>query len=155
MGRALAPISQLVATWKTFSSARIAYFKLNELLNEFQASDEKISLPAPKGKITLENLILVPPLGDKPVLKGINLNINPGEIVGVIGPSAAGKSSIAKAITGVWRANNGYVRIDGADINHYNRDELGVHIGYLPQDIELFEGTVAENISRFRDEDTK
>ncbi len=152
LGRALAPISQLVATWKTFSSARIAYRNLNELLDEFQAPREKTKLPPPEGNITLEKLVVLPPLGEMPVLKGVNLSIKAGETVGIIGPSAAGKSSMAKAITGVWRANNGHVRIDGADITQYNRDELGVYMGYLPQDIELFEGSVAENIARFRDE---
>ncbi len=140
LGRALSPISQLVATWKTFSSARISYHKLNELLDEFEAPQQRISLPKPKGKISLENVVVVPPLSETAVLKGIKLEINPGDCVGIIGPSAAGKSSIAKTMTGVWKANSGYVRIDGAEIAHYNRDELGVHIGYLPQDIELFRG---------------
>jgi PrtD family type I secretion system ABC transporter len=153
LGRALAPISQLVATWKTFSSARMAYYKLNELLDEFEAPKQKLPLPEPEGRVTLESVVVVPPLGETAVLKGVTLKIESGESVGIIGPSAAGKSSIAKTVTGVWKANNGYVRIDGAEIDHYNRDELGVHIGYLPQDIELFEGTIAENISRFRDEE--
>jgi ABC-type protease/lipase transport system fused ATPase/permease subunit len=102
--------------------------------------------------IRFENVYTVPPLGKTAVLKGIDLQINPGEMVGVIGPSAAGKSSFAKTAVGVWAPSNGHIRIDGADIHQYNRHELGKHIGYLPQDIELFEGTIAQNISRF-DED--
>lgn len=153
LGRALAPISQLVATWKSFSSARVSYRKLNDLLLEFQESQEKLSLPDPHGRIDMENVVLAPPLAEKPVLKGISLAIEPGDTVGIIGPSAAGKSTIAKAIVGVWHPMSGHVRIDGADVRQYNRDELGQHIGYLPQDIELFEGTIAENIARFREED--
>jgi PrtD family type I secretion system ABC transporter len=153
LGRALAPISQLVATWKSFSAARIAYHKLNDLLLEFDEHHEKLSLPDPHGRIDLENVVLAPPLAEKPILKGVSLVIEPGDCVGIIGPSAAGKSTIAKAMVGVWHPNSGYVRIDGADIAQYNRDELGQHLGYLPQDIELFEGTIAENIARFRDED--
>jgi len=153
LGRALAPISQLVATWKSFANARVSYRKLNELLLQFEEHNEKLSLPAPEGKIEFQNVVVVPPLGKTPVLKGVNLIVNPGECVGVIGPSAAGKSTLAKTAVGVWHPVNGTVRIDGAEISHYNRDELGEHIGYLPQDIELFEGTIAENIARFRSED--
>ena len=153
LGRALAPISGLVSTWKSFSAARQSYKKLNELLNEFEEPKEKISLPAPKGKVTMENVVVIPPLAEKPVLKGISLNIEAGESVAIIGPSAAGKSTIAKAVVGVWRPASGHVRIDGADISQYNKDELGEHIGYLPQDIELFEGTIAQNIARFTDAD--
>ncbi len=153
LGRALAPISQLVASWKTFSNAKISYKRLNDLLLEFDEMEERISLPTPEGKIEFQNIVVVPPLAQKPVIRNVSFTINPGESVGVIGPSAAGKSTLAKAAVGVWPVVNGSVRIDGADIKHYNRDELGEHIGYLPQDIELFEGTIAENIARFRSED--
>jgi len=152
MGRALQPVSQIIGGWKQFTGARIAYEKLTSLLRDFPKEEEKLSLPDPKGTIRFENVYTVPPLGKTAVLKGINLQINPGEMVGVIGPSAAGKSSFAKTAVGVWAPSNGNIRIDGADIHQYNRHELGKHIGYLPQDIELFEGTIAQNISRF-DED--
>ncbi len=152
MGRALQPVSQIIGGWKQFTSARIAYGKLNSLLLDFPEETEKLALPEPKGIITFENVVTIPPLGKKPVLKSINLQINCGEIVGVIGPSAAGKSSFAKTAVGVWQPSNGHIRIDGADIHQYNRIELGKHIGYLPQDIELFEGTIAQNISRFEEE---
>ncbi len=153
LGRALAPISQIVGTWKQFTSARQAYQKLNELLKEFDEPQKRLSLPDPKGNITFEKVFVVPPMSKNPVLKGVNLAIEPGECVGFIGPSAAGKSTIAKAAVGVWPTATGTVRIDGAEISHYNKDELGKHIGYLPQDIELFEGTIAENISRFTEAD--
>ncbi|MEA3492508.1 MAG: type I secretion system permease/ATPase [Campylobacterota bacterium] len=152
LGRALQPISQIVGGWKSFTTARIAYDKLNQLLIEFPADTERLSLPDPEGVIRFENVVIVPPLGKIPVLRGINLQINPGEIVGVIGPSASGKSSFARASVGIWQPANGHVRIDGADIHQYNNIELGRHIGYLPQDIELFEGTIAHNISRFEED---
>lgn len=151
MGRALQPVSQIIGGWKQFSSARIAYHKLNQLLLDFPKEEDKISLPEPQGTITFENVVTIPPLGKKPVLRGISLQIKPGEMVGVIGPSAAGKSSFAKTAVGVWEPSNGHIRIDGADIHQYNRTELGKHIGYLPQDIELFGGTIAQNISRFKE----
>lgn len=151
LGRALQPITQIVATWKSFTNAKIAYKKLNELLIEFPEEKEKLTLPDPQGIIRFENLFAIPPLGEKPVLKGVNLQINKGDVVGVIGPSAAGKSSFAKTAVGVWHPSAGHIRIDGADIHQYSSVELGKHFGYLPQDIELFEGTIAENISRFEE----
>ncbi len=152
MGRALQPISQIVSTWNNFTSARISYQKLNELLVEFPQEGEKTALPEPKGFIQFENVTIVPPLSQKAVLGGINIQIEPGEVIGVIGPSAAGKSSFAKAVVGVWQPAMGRIRIDGADIHQYNSDDLGEHIGYLPQDIELFEGSIAQNIARFHED---
>lgn len=151
LGRALQPITQIVGTWKSFTNAKIAYTKLNDLLIEFPEEDEKLSLPEPQGVIRFENVMTVPPLGKIPVLKGVSLQINPGEMVAVIGPSAAGKSSFAKTAVGVWQPASGHVRIDGADIQQYNTVALGKHLGYLPQDIELFEGSIAQNISRFEE----
>lgn len=153
LGRALAPISQLVGSWKSIVNARQSYRRLNELLERYEGEKEKLSLPAPKGRIACENVMVRPPHTEKPVLKGINLLIQPGECVGVIGPSASGKSTLVRTLLGLWKPFNGHVRIDGADVDQYNRDELGRYIGYLPQDIELFDGTVAENISRFREND--
>ena len=149
LGRALQPITQIVATWKSFTNAKIAYKKLNELLIEFPEEKEKLTLPDPQGIIRFENLFTVPPLGEKPVLKGINLTIDQGDVVGVIGPSAAGKSSFAKTAVGVWHPSSGHIRIDGADMHQYDSIELGKHFGYLPQDIELLYYAGAENISRF------
>ncbi len=149
LGRALQPISQVISSWKSFTNAKMAYHKLNELLLEFPVEDNKISLPEPKGIIRFEGVVTIPPLGEKAVLKGISLQINAGEMIGIIGPSAAGKSSFVKCAVGVWSPSGGNVRIDGADIAQYDSVKLGEHIGYLPQDIELFEGSIAQNIARF------
>ncbi len=151
LGRALQPITQIVGTWKSFKAAKISYGKLNELLLEFPEEKDKLSLPTPNGAIRFESIITIPPLGKNPVLKSITLQINAGETIGVIGPSAAGKSSLAKTAVGVWSPSSGHIRIDGADIHQYDSTELGKHIGYLPQDIELFEGTISQNISRFEE----
>jgi ATP-binding cassette subfamily C protein EexD len=152
MGRALQPITQIVSTWKNFTKAKIAYEKLNELLLEFPESEDKIDLPEPKGNIAFENVITTPPLSKMPSLKGITLQINAGDMICVVGPSAAGKSSLAKTIVGVWHPISGHIRVDGADITQYDSDKFGSYIGYLPQDIELFEGTIAQNISRFEED---
>lgn len=149
MGRALAPIDLMTNTWKQFSGARGAYNRLNTLLNEFPETKAPTPLPEPKGFIDLEAIVVVPPESKTPSLKGVTLSIKAGEIVGIIGPSAAGKSSLARAILGVWPLHSGKVRIDGAELSHYNRNVLGPLIGYLPQDIELFDGTISENIARY------
>ncbi|MDD5159925.1 MAG: type I secretion system permease/ATPase [Sulfuricurvum sp.] len=149
LGRALAPLDLMTATWKQFTSARLSYARLTKLLDDFPILAPPTPLPAPKGQITLENLTIAPPESKLPSLKNISLSIATGETVGVIGPSAAGKSSFARALIGIWKPISGVVRIDGAQIEHYDRAFLGKHIGYLPQDIELFEGSVSENIARY------
>ncbi|SEI67949.1 ATP-binding cassette, subfamily C, EexD [Allopseudospirillum japonicum] len=149
MGRALAPIDMMIGSWKGFISARGAYERLEELLEEIPAETRGMSLPDPEGKVTAESVIAVPPGGQSPVLRGISFAVDQGESVGVIGPSAAGKSTLARVLLGIWPAQAGKVRLDGADISQWNRDELGPHVGYLPQDIELFDGTISENIARF------
>ena len=151
LGRALAPIDLLTSSWKGFSDARGAYKRLNELLKQFPEIPETMELPAPKGDVKIENIVVAPPNTKEPVLKGISMHIPAGNIVGIIGPSASGKSTLARAILGVWPLLNGKVRLDGADVHHWNSIELGQHIGYLPQDVELFEGSISENISRFEE----
>lgn len=151
MGRALAPIDLMTSTWKQFTSARISYKRLGELLAEFPEATRPTPLPAPKGFIDLEGIVVVPPGSQVPSLRGVSMSIKAGETLGVIGPSAAGKSSLARAILGVWPCINGKVRIDGAELSHYDRGDLGSHIGYLPQDVELFDGTISENIARYED----
>lgn len=153
MGRALAPIDLMIGTWKQFGAARSAYVRLDELLQEFPEKEKPMSLPAPKGAVAVESAVLIPPGAKQPSLMNVSFAINAGDILGIIGPSAAGKSSLARALMGVWPLANGKVRLDGADLTHYDRAELGPHIGYLPQDIELFEGTIAENIARFGEVD--
>jgi ATP-binding cassette subfamily C protein EexD len=149
LGRALAPIDLLIGSWKGFLSARTAYRRISDLLQTVPIRPRYMSLPAPDGRITLENVFAGPPGAVQPVLRGIRFDIAAGEIVGIIGPSAAGKSTLARVLLGIWPAAAGKVRLSGADIGHWNRDELGPYVGYLPQDIELFDGTVSENIARF------
>ena len=153
MGRALAPLDLMIGSWKGFSNARSAYERLNGLLVEFPREDKPMELPAPKGELLLESVVVVPPNAKQPSLKGISLQVNKGDIVGVIGPSAAGKSSLARAILGLWPLASGKVRLDVADISQWDKENLGQYIGYLPQDIELFEGTISENICRFSEVD--
>ncbi len=153
MGRALAPLDLLTSTWKQFVNARQSYYRLEALLADFPAAKAPTPLPTPVGNISVENLIVVPPNSQIPSIKGITLAVGAGEIVAIIGPSAAGKSTLARTMLGVWQPHAGKVRIDGAELSHYNKAELGRHIGYLPQDIELFEGTVSENIARYNEPD--
>ena len=149
MGKALAPIDLIIGSWKGFASARTSYQRLDSLLTEFPEDKEYMKLPAPAGNISLENVVVVPPGATQPSIRGISMQINQGDVVGIIGPSAAGKSSLARVILGLWPLANGKSRLDGADIYQWNKDDLGEYIGYLPQDIELFEGTISENIARF------
>ena len=151
LGRALAPLDLLTNSWKGFSDARGAYKRLNELLKQFPEIPETMELPTPKGDLKIESIVVSPPNIKEPILRGISMHIPIGNIVGIIGPSASGKSTLARAILGVWPLMNGKVRLDGADVHHWNSIELGQHIGYLPQDVELFEGSISENISRFEE----
>lgn len=150
LGRALAPVDLAIATWRGFISAREAYDRLNRLLKEHPAHIKKTPLPRPSGFVKAENLVLAAPGSYIPILKGLSFSVEPGTVVAVIGPSASGKSCLARGLVGVWKPLNGSVRLDNADIANWDKEELGPWIGYLPQDVELFEGTIAENISRFR-----
>ncbi|AMZ70330.1 MULTISPECIES: type I secretion system permease/ATPase [Pseudomonas] len=149
LGRALAPIDQLIGVWKGFLGARSQYARLHELLLKIVAEPERMSLPAPEGAIRVEGLSAGSPDARKPIIRGVGFQVAAGEAVGIIGPSGAGKSTLARALLGVWPSLAGTVRLDGADISQWRREELGPYIGYLPQDIELFEGTISQNISRF------
>jgi len=153
MGRALQPLDLLTNSWKNFADAREAYKRLNNLLENFPEIPENMQLPEPKGEVKIENIVVVPPNAKNPTLKGISMQIPAGTTVGIIGPSASGKSTLVRAVLGVWPLFAGKVRLDGADIHQWNPLELGQYIGYLPQDIELFEGTISENIARFREVD--
>src|SRR5690554_4844496 len=154
MGKALQPVEMAIGTWKQSISTRGAYQRLDEMLQSAPPRGETLSLPAPEGALSLENVYAGAPGMQGTILKGLTFNIEPGEVVGVIGPSASGKSTLARLLVGVWQARAGTVRLDGADIFQWNKDELGPHVGYLPQDIELFEGTIAENIARFAEPDS-
>jgi ATP-binding cassette subfamily C exporter for protease/lipase len=138
-----------IATWKQFVSARSAYVRLSELLTRYPARDVTMALPAPMGQLSVNGASVMAPGTQIPVLQNINFKIEAGEVLGIIGPSASGKSSLARLLVGVWSPNQGTIRLDGADIHVWDKAELGPYLGYLPQDIELFEGTIAENIARF------
>lgn len=149
LGRALAPIDMLIGSWKGFVTARDQYVRLNDLLHVVQNEPARMALPAPKGEVSVEQIILTPPGAFQPSLKGVSFNVLAGTTVGILGASAAGKSSLARALLGIWPTQNGKVRLDGADILAWRREELGPYLGYLPQDIELFDGSISENIARF------
>ena len=149
LGRALAPIDQMIGSWKGFVSARVQYQRLNDTLEKLNAEPERMSLPDPEGHVQVENLVVAPPGAKAPVLRNISFVTPAGSIVGIVGPSAAGKSTLARALLGIWVPLQGVVRLDGADISTWDKQKLGPHLGYLPQDIELFEGTISDNIARF------
>ncbi|MBT9098680.1 type I secretion system permease/ATPase [Methylovulum psychrotolerans] len=154
LGRALAPIDLMIGSWKHFLTARTAYARLNTILGQFPAEPERMPLPAPRGELRVEQAVVVPPGSKVAVIKGVNFVIQPGTFVGLIGSSASGKSTLARALLGVWPVANGAVRIDGADVAQCDRAMMGQYIGYLPQDIELFDGTIADNIARFGELDS-
>ncbi|HUH88511.1 MAG TPA: type I secretion system permease/ATPase [Pusillimonas sp.] len=153
MGKALGPVEAVIGSWKQFLSARAAYGRIDDMLKAAPPNEHGLSLPAPKGRLELDGVVAAAPGGKEAILKGVSFKVEPGEVIGVIGPSASGKSTLARLLVGVWQANRGNVRLDGADVFHWNKEQLGPHLGYLPQDIELFEGTIAENIARFGDQD--
>ncbi|MDD2884350.1 MAG: type I secretion system permease/ATPase [Dechloromonas sp.] len=153
LGKALAPVELAINVWKQLLSARTAYHRLEDMLKDHPARSLGMSLPQPKGNLLVEGVSAAPPGTQSMVLKQIGFAVAPGEVVGVIGPSASGKSTLARLMVGVWPALAGKVRLDGADVFSWNKGELGPAVGYLPQDIELFEGTIAENIARFGDVD--
>jgi len=148
LARALAPVENAVGSWKGFIETRDAYRRISELLDRQPPVGQVLDLPAPLGQVSAERLVMG--WGDRPVIKGISFQLAAGESLGLIGPSGAGKSTLARLLTGVWKPYSGTMRLDGADISQWPRIELGKYIGYLPQDVELFPGTVAENIARMQ-----
>ncbi len=149
MGRALAPVEGAINNWKNLILARGAYRRVNDFVRDNGDQEQSMRLPRPVGAVSVNRLVAAPPMGRSPVIKGISFYIAPGEVVGVIGPSAAGKSTLARLLVGVWAPSSGNVRLDGADVSKWNHLELGPYLGYLPQDVELFNGSIAENIARF------
>lgn len=148
VGRALAPFETAIGSWKGFISARKSLKRLNQSLEHSPVRASSIELPEPKGDISFENVYFAPMGTKKPTISAVNFKLNAGEVLAVIGPSAAGKSTIAKLLTGVWQPASGNVRLDGADVYNWKRDNFGKYVGYLPQDVELFAGTIKENIAR-------
>ena len=149
LGKALQPVEMAIGVWKQLLGARTAYHRLEELLQEHPERPSGMELPVPAGRLLLEEVMAAAPGSQALILKQVGFNVAPGEIVGVIGPSASGKSTLARLLVGVWPTLGGKVRLDGADVYTWDKNLLGPSVGYLPQDIELFEGTIAENIARF------
>lgn len=147
--RALAPVELAVANWKGFQSARVSWRRLNDLLLAFPDRPMPTALPAPRQSLVVEGLSVVPPGGQAPVVSEVGFRLAAGAGLGIVGPSGSGKSSLARALVGIWTPVHGTVRLDGAALDQWDSDALGHHIGYLPQDVVLFEGTVADNIARF------
>lgn len=147
--RGLAPLEMLIGSWKGLVSARAAIARIEAALQRFPRAESSMSLPAPEGRLSLDRVCFAPPGSDRQTIKSISFDLAPGSWLGLIGPSASGKSTLAKLICGVWQARSGSVRLDGADVFTWNRAEFGRHCGYLPQDVELFAGTIRDNIARF------
>ena len=152
LGRALAPVETLVAGWRSLVDARSARRRLDQLLKDTPASERHTELPAPKGKLEVEKLVFG--LKDKAILRGVSFKLESGEALALVGPSASGKSTLARLSSASGSRLAGAVRLDGADVSAWPRAALGPHIGYLPQDVELFGGTVAENIARLGEPDS-
>ena len=149
-GRALAPVDQAIAHWRNFVAARQSWARLDALFAQAtEASDARTELPPPQRSLAVEKLALLPPGGSRPVVAEVSFAAQAGQAVGIIGPSASGKSSLVRGIIGAWKPARGAVRLDGATIDQWDSEALGAHIGYLPQSVELFAGSVAENIARF------
>ena len=159
MGRALAPVEQAVGQWKQFVAARQSHKRLTEIFKTFEDEQERMQLPVPKGNLQVQGLIATAP-GAKPgmqnsrpaLLKGISFAINQGEVLAVIGPSGSGKSTLVRHLVGAAQPQAGTVRLDGTELHHWDTAQLGRHMGYMPQDVKLFRGSVSENISRFVDD---
>lgn len=155
-GRALAPIDQLVANWRGFVRARMAVARLRSSLGGTSGRRDPLALPKPAGRLSVKNVIKLVPASDgvpgsqvRPLLQGLNFDLEPGDGLGIIGPSASGKSCLGRTLIGLWTPERGSIRLDGAPLAAWGRESLGKHLGYLPQNVQLFPGTVAQNISRF------
>ena len=154
LGKALGPIEQLIAGWKGFLEARIAYARLDDFIKAHHLEIEPMELPPPTGQIALEKITFGIRTTNKVILKDITFALPAGESLGIVGPSAAGKSTLARLLVGVWRPLQGTIRLDGADMASWPSERLGPYIGYLPQDIELFAGSIADNIARLEEPDS-
>ena len=162
VGKALAPFDNAIVMWKSISSAMKSYKTINESFDNYETRDQAMPIPHVDGHLTVENVFYAAPTPTRPgmpsspvpryILKGVSFSLQPGEVLAIIGASAAGKSTLAKIIVGVWHASSGSVRLDGGDVYTWNRGNFGEHVGYLPQGIELFSGTIKENIARMAEE---
>lgn len=149
-GRALSPIDQVVANWRNFVSSRQAYTRLNLMMSGLGEAKDMIALPEPEGRLDVQSVFKSKPGGEgEPILQGLHFSLQPGDALGVVGPSASGKSSLARLLVGLWMADRGSVRLDGATFDQWDTDQLGRHIGYLPQNATLLRGSIKANIARF------
>lgn len=155
LGRAVQPVEQLVGSWRMLIDGRSAFLRLIELSKDFEKPDTPVALPRPEGSLTVDGISYRAPGSDKPILINVGFNLAAGEALAIIGPSAAGKSTLSRLLTGVWAPATGTVRLDGADVAYWPRQNLGPWIGYVPQDVELFDGTVADNIARLGQVDSE
>jgi PrtD family type I secretion system ABC transporter len=149
LSRALAPVELAMTSWRNFGASRIAYGRLKSRLQALPPEIERTRLPAPIGHLTVDHVSYGPASSKDPILRGVSFSAKPGEAIAVIGPSAGGKSTLCRLLVGIASPNAGKIRLDGSELGHWDADQLGQYIGYLPQDVELFAGTVAENIARF------
>ena len=155
LGRALSPVEQVVGSWRTLAEARLGFARLTDLLGAAGEQPERMKLPAPVGRLQAQGLVFRPPQSERMILAGVTFSLEPGESLAIIGASGAGKSTLARLLTGLWMPNAGTVRLDGVDLAQWPRHELGPWLGYLPQDVELFPGTVADNIARLGEADAE
>ncbi len=153
MGRALAPVELAVSQWRNVVTARDSYDRLKKLIEQYPEEPEKMELPAPQGLVEVQGVFIRPPDTETVVVNNLSMAFEPGTATGIVGPSGSGKSTLARALVGVWPLLRGDVRYDGASLTNWSSDRLGPFIGYMPQDVELFDGTVATNIARFQETD--
>ncbi|WP_390346356.1 type I secretion system permease/ATPase [Variovorax boronicumulans] len=153
LGRALAPVEQVVGSWRVLAEGRLAFARLSEVLGAAERQPQRMALPAPSGRLYAEGLVFRPAQGERMILAGVSLSLEPGESLAITGPSGAGKSTLVRLLTGLWRPHAGVVRLDDVDLAQWPREELGPWLGYVPQDVELFAGTVADNIARLGEVD--
>lgn len=149
MGRALAPIEQTIAQWSAIQQTYVAWTRIKKPISRLSAEPDPISLPDPIGRLNVSNIAVLAPGDNRILLAGVSFELNPGDVVGVIGPSGSGKSALARTLVGIWPPVRGEIRLDGAKLDHYPKSDLGKHLGYLPQDVDLLPGTIAQNIARF------
>ncbi|NTW68957.1 MAG: type I secretion system permease/ATPase [Chlorobiaceae bacterium] len=153
-GRVLAPLVQIIGSWRQIEDTLEASNRLDALLREYPLPEKKMPLPPPKGFLLVEGVVAGAPRSQNPILKGINFRVASGGSLAIVGPSASGKTTLARLLVGIWPAMQGKVRLDGNDLYQWDKEELGKYVGYLPQNVELFEGTIAENVARFDVPDT-
>jgi PrtD family type I secretion system ABC transporter len=151
LSRALAPVEQAIGAWKGLVAARASHERLQALLRRHREAAPAMRLPAPEGRVSVERLVFTPPEGDRPTLKYLEFELAAGDVLAVVGPSGSGKSTLCRLIAGIWAPASGHVRLDGAPVHTWDRADFGRHVGYLPQDVELFAGTVRDNIARMTD----